>query len=220
MPSKPACESLKLAICGHAQRLRRANARRAAYPGESDDRQPVHTVYRRRRTCSRRHGAASSARWRWRAQRRTRRRRRRSRRRSASPRQRCRASPKRSARASSTSCEREPIEDFRIDFEDGYGNAARRRRRRPRGNRRREQVAAGHDGRHAAAVHRHPDQADVDASCTRAACARSTSSSPRWSRPARRLPANFAVTVPKVMTPAHVERASPAPARRSSGSCG
>ena len=96
------------------------------------------------------------------------------------------------------SCEREPVEDFRIDFEDGFGNrpdaeedghassAARR-------------SGGGAGGGHAAAVHRHPHQAAQRGAEARAACARSISSSTRCSsRPAARLPPNFVVTLPKI----------------------
>ena len=56
---------------------------------------------------------------------------------------------------------REPVEDFRIDFEDGYGIRPDRRRGWPRavgrgGSRLRAR------GGHAAAFHRHPHQADVE----------------------------------------------------------
>ena len=53
---------------------------------------------------------------------------------------------------------REPVEDFRLDFEDGYGNRRRRGGRRPR----RQSAArsgARTEGRHAPALHRHSDQA-------------------------------------------------------------
>ena len=68
---------------------------------------------------------------------------------------------------------REAVEDFRIDFEDGYGtrpdaeedghaaSAAERGRKR-------------HGRRHAVAVYRHPHQDFSAKSCTHAASARST----------------------------------------------
>ena len=70
---------------------------------------------------------------------------------------------------------REPVEDLRLDFEDGYGvrpdaeedghaqSAAR-------------EIAAGNDRRHVAAVHRHPDQGDV---------ARAARAQPPHARPVR-----------------------------------
>ncbi len=69
--------------------------------------------------------------------------------------------PRPFAAAWSTSCTREPVEDFRIDFEDGYGirpdaeeDGHARIGRRGGGRR--------SGGWHASAVHRHPDQADVE----------------------------------------------------------
>ena len=65
---------------------------------------------------------------------------------------------RRSTSACATSCSARPVEDFRIDFEDGYGN-------RPDDEEdghaaaAAQQVAAGVRRRHAAAVHRHPHQA-------------------------------------------------------------
>ncbi len=73
-------------------------------------------------------------------------------------------------------------------------------------------------GRHAAALHRHPHQAACRTSCMRAACARSISSSPRWRAPvAGACRPGFVVTVPKIMLSRRRSRLSPAPARRSSG---
>ena len=91
--------------------------------------------------------------------------------------------------------QREPVEDFRIDFEDGYGNRPDRGGRRPRRVSRR---ASGRRRRRgdAAAVHRHSHQAAVDGA------ARAQSSDARHLRhdagagDRRRLPANFVVTVP------------------------
>ena len=80
------------------------------------------------------------------------------------------------------------VEDFRIDFEDGYGN---RPDEEEDGHAvaAAQQVAAGMRRRHAAAVHRHPHQAAHRASSRRARCARSTCSSPSCStRPNGTLP--------------------------------
>ncbi len=77
--------------------------------------------------------------------------------------------------------EREPVEDYRIDFEDGFGsrpddeedavatNGGRARRAR-------------HEGRHAAARHRHPHQEPRRRDASAAACARSSCFSRRWSK--------------------------------------
>ena len=65
---------------------------------------------------------------------------------------------------------REPVEDFRIDFEDGYGNrpdAEEDGHAVPPPARWREGCAGGH----AAAVHRHPHQAAHGRAAPRAACA-------------------------------------------------
>ena len=90
---------------------------------------------------------------------------------------------------------------FPARFRRRLRHAAGRRRRRPRaiGGR---GSGGRHEGRDAAAVHRHPHQADV-ARAARAQPAHARSVRDHAGRNRRkRLPDNFAVTVPKVMTPA------------------
>ena len=74
-------------------------------------------------------------------------------------------SPRRSTSACATSCAREPVEDFRIDFEDGYGNRPDDEEDGHAAVGRATQVAAGTGRGHAAAVPRHPHQAADRASC-------------------------------------------------------
>ena len=106
-------------------------------------------------------------------------------------------------RASREKLAREPVEDFRIDFEDGYGNRPDAEEDGHAVSAARE-VAAGSGGRNAAAFHRHPDQAVHRGAEAPAASARSTSSSPRSLDGPGRLPENFVVTLPKITSPEQV----------------
>ena len=96
--------------------------------------------------------------------------------------------------------QREPVEDFRIDFEDGYGN-------RPDAEEDQhaklaaEEVAKGFREGFAAAVYRHPPQA-VLAGIARPQHPHARSFCERAVRGhARTPPANFVVTLPKVVIP-------------------
>ena len=98
---------------------------------------------------------------------------------------------------------REPIEDFRIDFEDGYGNRPDARRTATIADA--EQVAIGMEKGHAAAVPRHPHQTVHG----RTARARHPHAGPlphdAAGKTGGKLPANFVVTLPKVTIPEQVE---------------
>ncbi len=104
--------------------------------------------------------------------------------------------------------EREPVEDFRLDFEDGYGN-------RPDAQEDGHavasagEVAAGFGGRDAAAVSLASASNPSTKTCARAACGRWTfSSSALVAKTGGKLPENFVVTVPKVQIAAHVTAAA------------
>jgi len=92
---------------------------------------------------------------------------------------------------------REAVEDFRIDFEDGYGiRATRRRTDTPRSPRR--SAAKGLERTARSARHRDPYQVAQRRAWREERCARWTSSSPAV---AGSLPPNFVVTLPKITAP-------------------
>ncbi len=100
--------------------------------------------------------------------------------------------------------QREPVEDFRIDFEDGYGN-------RPdaeedgHAESAAAEVAEGMQERHAAAVHRHSHQA-VQRRAARAQHphARHLCFDTVVEKNGGQLPDNFVVTLPKITIPEQV----------------
>ena len=113
--------------------------------------------------------------------------------------------PSASTRASYEKLRREPVEDFRLDFEDGYGNRPDAEEDGHAASAAVE-VATGARRRHAAAVHRHPDQEPRRrAARARAAHAR-TFLERLLEETGGPLPANFVVTLPKITAATQVAR--------------
>ena len=98
---------------------------------------------------------------------------------------------------------REPVEDFRIDFEDGYGNRPDEEEDGHAASAATE-VAEGMDARHAAAIHRHSHQA-VHRRTARAQHAHARHLCFDALREVGgKLPDNFVVTLPKITIPEQV----------------
>ena len=99
---------------------------------------------------------------------------------------------------------REPVEDFRIDFEDGYGNRPDEEEDGHAASAAAE-VAEGMTRRHSAAVYRHSHQDLFTKNCASADAAHSISSFQLcWRSQAASLPENFVVTLPKITIPEQV----------------
>ena len=81
-------------------------------------------------------------------------------------------SPSRGAMRVVAKLAREPVEDFRIDFEDGYGTRPDAEEDRDAARSRAREVAQGHRGGTLPRVHRHPHQAARPRNCAARRCAR------------------------------------------------